>query len=248
MKGYIDLFSGHAENYARARPRYPGELFEYVASLCTNRRVAWDVGTGSGQAALGLVEHFDRVIATDASDAQLSHATAHPRVEYRVALAEEADLPAATVDLVTIAQALHWIRFEDFYANVRRIARPGAMIAAWCYTLPRVSAEVDAVCDRFCYGTVEEYWEAGRQWVEDRYEKVPFPFDEIKTPVFACRSQWTLTQYLDYVRSWSAVQKFMKATGVDPMPGIGEEFAAAWGEGGGVREVMSPVFMRVGRI
>jgi ubiquinone/menaquinone biosynthesis C-methylase UbiE len=249
MAEFIDLFSGHAENYARARPKYPAELFAYVAALCSNRKLAWDVGTGNGQAASGLVEHFERVIATDASEGQLAHAAQHERIEYRVALAEDADLPAASVDLVTIAQALHWIRFDDFYANVRRVGRPQAIIAAWCYTLPRVSAAVDAVCDRFCYDRVGHYWEAGRQYVEDRYENIPFPFDEIKpTPTFACRSEWSLAQYLDYVRSWSAVQRFIKTQGFDPMTEIAEEMAAAWGEATRVRVVTSPIYLRVGRV
>ncbi|HYG65995.1 MAG TPA: SAM-dependent methyltransferase, partial [Thermoanaerobaculia bacterium] len=62
---FKDHFSGHAADYASFRPGYPAVLFERVAALPRHRRLAWDCGTGSGQAAVGLAEHFERVIATD---------------------------------------------------------------------------------------------------------------------------------------------------------------------------------------
>src|SRR5882672_6324063 len=137
MSGFQDLFSNHAACYAQARPGYPKELFAYVASLVPEHKLAWDAGTGNGQAAIGLAEQFERVIATDASAEQIKHATPHERVEYRVVTAEGADLEPGSVDLVMVAQALHWFRHDAFYANVRRVARPHGVIVASCYTLPR---------------------------------------------------------------------------------------------------------------
>jgi SAM-dependent methyltransferase len=179
MSTFQDLFSNHAACYARARPRYSSELFAYLATLVPQRKLAWDVGTGNGQAAIGLAEHFELVIATDASAGQIAHAIPHQRVEYRVATAEAADLEPGSVDLVTVAQALHWLNLDAFYANVRRVARPHGVIAAWCYTLPRVSDGVDAVCDRFYRDVVGPYWDAGRRYIDERYETIPFPFNTI---------------------------------------------------------------------
>lgn len=249
MADFQDLFSNHAACYAQARPRYPAELFAYLAGLVPHHCMAWDCGTGNGQAAVGLVEHFKQVIATDGSAGQIAHATPHERIEFRVALAEETKLAPGSVDLITVAQALHWLPHDAFYANVRRVAAPHAVIAAWCYTLPRVNDAIDAVCDRCCYDVVGPYWESGRRWVEERYETIPFPFREIRNaPVLACRASWTLAEYMSYVESWSAVQRFKKERGRDPLAGISSEFAAAWGEPLRRYPVTFPIHMRVGSV
>jgi len=180
MTGFPDLFSSHAACYARARPGYPPELFDYLASLSPRRRLAWDAGTGNGQAAVGLAAHFERVVATDASAGQLAHARPHERILYHVAAAELSGLDAASVDLVTVAQALHWINHDAFYAEVRRVAAPGGLIAAWCYTLPRVDARIDGILDRFYHDVTGPYWEAGRRWIDERYETIPYPFNELR--------------------------------------------------------------------
>lgn len=269
MPEFIDLFSNHAALYAKARPHYPPELFEYLAGLCGTRKLAWDVGTGNGQAAVALAAHFDRVIATDASAEQLRHAAPHPRVSYHVATAEDPSLVAAngnvlpaSVDLVTIAQAIHWLNFDAFYANVRRAVRPGGIIAAWCYTLPRVDGRIDQLIDGFCDNPLESCWESRRQYVEDRLEKIPFPFTEIRCsprdhPVcdrhgvhspFACRSDWTLMEYLAYIESWSAVQKYRRDRGSDPLELVRHELSRAWGNAAARRTVWSPIYLRVGRL
>src|SRR5579864_4799887 len=87
--GWKDHFSGHAADYAAYRPGYPPALFELLASLPRRRALALDCATGSGQAAVGLAERFDHVVAIDASSEQLARAPRHPRIEYRVARAEE---------------------------------------------------------------------------------------------------------------------------------------------------------------
>lgn len=249
MLSFQDLFSKHAACYAQARPGYPAELFDYLAGLCVEHKLVWDVGTGSGQAAIGLAEHFEKVVATDASEGQLAHATAHPRVEYRVALAEEADLPAGSIDLVTIAQALHWFRFDTFYANVRRVVKPSGIIAAWTYHICRVEPKIDDVCRRLYRDITGPYWAADRKWVEERYETVPFPFEEVRpTPTFECRENWTLAQYVGYLSSWSATQKFKEHRGYDPLTEVADDLAAAWGDANIRRLVWWPIHLRVGQI
>src|SRR5262245_53056061 len=109
-----DHFTAVAAQYAQSRPTYPDELFAWLAGRCAARQLAWDVGAGNGQASVALAQHFDKVLATDLSEAQVRQAAAHPRIEYRVAPAEQSGLPDASADLVTIAQALHWFDFEPF--------------------------------------------------------------------------------------------------------------------------------------
>uniref|UniRef100_A0A8R7P8Q0 Methyltransferase type 11 domain-containing protein n=1 Tax=Triticum urartu TaxID=4572 RepID=A0A8R7P8Q0_TRIUA len=118
-----ELFSEQAAVYAAAEPVYPKDLFAKLAALTDGHRFAWDVGTGNGQAAIGVAEHYDRVLATDASADQLRHAVPHPKVRYphTADTTPEEELVAAlggegSVDLITVAQAVHWFDLPAFYA------------------------------------------------------------------------------------------------------------------------------------
>ncbi len=136
---FADHFSGVSAAYAAFRPRYPDVLFDFLAQVAPAHEAAWDVGTGSGQAAVGLARHFTRVIATDASSSQIEHATPDPRVSYRVCPAEACDLNDRSIDLVTVAQALHWFDRPRFWAEVRRVLRPGGVIAVWTYVMLQIA-------------------------------------------------------------------------------------------------------------
>ncbi|HEY6066574.1 MAG TPA: class I SAM-dependent methyltransferase, partial [Thermoanaerobaculia bacterium] len=180
MSSFPDHFSGVAGAYAEHRPRYPDRLFEWVAGLAPRRELAWDCATGNGQAALGLADHFERVIATDASPAQIAAAVPHPRVEYRVAPAESSGLAAESADVVTVGQALHWFDRPAFYAEVRRVLRPGGVLAAWTYghcLLGDPSA--DAAMRRFYSETVGPCWPPERALVDEGYRSIELPFEEI---------------------------------------------------------------------
>jgi len=249
MSTFEDLFSNHAACYAMARPNYPAELFAYLASLTPRRRLAWDCGTGNGQAAVGLANHFEQVIATDASAAQLDQAAAHERIAYRVCCAEDPDLAPGTADLITVAQALHWFRLDEFYVAAGRVAATHGLIAAWCYTLPRCDPQIDAVCDRFYRDVVGNDWPVGRHWIDARYQTIPFPFREISpVPEFACRREWLLAEYQAYVESWSAVQRYRRRTGYDPLKVIERELTAAWGDPARRRPIAWPIHLRVGAV
>lgn len=242
---FKDHFSGHARDYASYRPGYPQELFDFVAGLPRRRGVAWDAGTGSGQAAVGLAgrfeRRFDRVIGTDPSARQIENAEPHPRVEYRVAPAEDSGLPDASVDLVAAAQAFHWFDFDRFFAEARRVLAPGGAIVLWTYNLARVSPEVDAWIDRLAYRIVGPYWPPERRWVDEEYRTIPFPFPEAEAPPFLHRESWDLDRFLAYVRTWSAFQRHVRETGRDP---IDEEIEAAWGDPARARTISWPIFLR----
>ncbi|HYW09189.1 MAG TPA: class I SAM-dependent methyltransferase [Longimicrobium sp.] len=244
---FADHFSGSAELYARHRPGYPPELFAWLASLAPHHRFAWDCATGSGQAAVALADHFASVLATDASAEQIRHARPDPRVEYRVARAEEPGIASGSVALVTVAQAAHWFHLPDFYEAARAALAPGGIIALWGYGDLRVDDEVDAVVIPFSEGTVGPYWPPERRLVHDEYRSIPFPFNEIAAPAFTMRARWRRDGLLGHLRSWSSVAGYRRAVGDDSVARLEPALAAVWGDGE-TREVRWPFFLRVGRI
>jgi SAM-dependent methyltransferase len=240
-------FGGHAREYHRFRPSYPAALFERLAALSPAQKLAWDCGTGNGQAAIGIAERFDRVIATDASSEQIAEAKAHPRVEYRIAAAESSGIAEASVDLVTVAQAIHWFDLDRFYAEVRRVARPRAVIAAWCYALMETEAAIDAEILRFYTDVVGPYWPKERVYVDALYRDLPFPFEEIAMPSLAMECEWSLDDVLGYVDTWSPVRIYRRQRGADPLAELAEPLARAWGPSELRRRIRFPLHFRVGR-
>ena len=241
---FRDHFSRAAAGYASFRPHYPDALFDFVAARAPGLDLAWDCGTGSGQAALGLAHHFKRVVATDASATQIAHATPHSAVEYRVAPAERSGLADRSVDLVTAAQALHWFDIAAFWAEVRRVLVPGGVLAVWCYDLLEVGPDVDRILRRFYSETVGPFWPPERRLVETGYRTVPFPFVELPVPTFGMEHAMTLSQLGGYVRTWSATIRYMDARGRDPVDALLEELAPLWGE---ARTTRWPLAVRAGR-
>jgi ubiquinone/menaquinone biosynthesis C-methylase UbiE len=242
-------FEQSPADYKRHRPTYPDALFRHLASLLPTHDVAWDCGTGNGQAALPLARILRRVIATDASAAQLTAATPHPRVAYRVAPAEASGLDANSVDLITVAQALHWFDLGLFYPEVERVTKPGGVLAAWCYTLARITADVDRVIERFYGDVVGPYWPKERRHVESAYRDLPFPFPELPSPPpLAMALEWALDDLLGYVRTWSPVKIFADERGYDPVREIVPELEAAWGPRKTRRTVRWPLHVRIGRV
>ena len=248
MKPYADHFSKLASGYAASRPRYPGELFSYLAALATRHELAWDCAAGSGQATVPLAQWFRRVIGTDASGTMLDQAQPHPSVEYRAAPAEDSGLDPASVDLVTVAQALHWLDMEAFYREVRRVLVPGGVLAVWTYGVIHVDLEpADHVLLSFYTDVVGPFWPAERRHVESGYLTLPFPFAEIAPPPFSMQVQWTLAELLGYVRTWSATQRYKEELGRDPVEQLELRLAPVWGDRLTRRMIAWPLSLRVGR-
>lgn len=242
-----DHFTSVAKQYAQSRPSYPPELFGWLAQTCAHWHLAWDVGAGNGQASVALAAYFDKVVATDLSEAQISQAVPHERIDYRAAPADRSGLADASADLVTIAQALHWFDLDAFYAEVRRVLKPGGLIAAWTYGILHVEGqEVEERVSRYYHRVVGPYWPAERRHVESAYTELPFPFATVASPAFAIRLSWTLDELLGYCRSWSATARCQAATGSDPVVALGAELAAVWGEREQHREVIWPIALRAG--
>jgi SAM-dependent methyltransferase len=244
---FKDHFSERAGEYARFRPRYPTGLFQALAALAPGRRLVWDCGTGNGQAAAALAAHFEQVVASDASAEQLAHAELNPRVVYRRSLESDSGLGDGTVDLVTAAQALHWFDVAAFYAEVRRVLRPGGVIAVWCYNLPRTEPRIDALLDGFGNETVGPHWAPERRHVRAGYRDLPFPFAEQPFPAFAMEREVTLPELAGYLDTWSAVRSYRKAHGADPVGPVIQEIERVWGDPDRPRVFRWPLSGRLGK-
>jgi SAM-dependent methyltransferase len=248
------LFSTVAREYANFRPGYPPELFAWLARNCQARRAVWDCGCGSGQASTALAEYFDYVHATDVSPEQIAAARPHPRVSYAVALAERSGLAGASVDLVTVAQALHWFDVPAFYLEVRRVARPGALLAVWTYPRPEfIDPRLDRVFLDFYANVVGPYWPPERRHVDASYDTLPAPpaglgFEPLPHPAFGLDLHWTLDQVIGYVSSWSATARFKKQKGTDPVPSLRESLLPLWPREGATAALRMPLGMRVARL
>jgi SAM-dependent methyltransferase len=244
---FKDHFSGHANAYARYRPDYPPQLFSYLASLTPRQDVALDCATGSGQAAIGLADHFALVVASDGSVSQLQSAQRHPHVAYVGNLAEQPALTAGSVDLVVAAQAAHWFDHERFYPEVKRVLRSDGVLALWTYGLAYVEPQIDAIVRHFYSDVVGAYWPPERRWVESAYRDLPFPLQEVSAPAFELKLDWDLDSLIGYLGTWSAVQRYQRATGQDPLPALRAEIAPLWPSPVETKLVTWPLHLRVGR-
>jgi ubiquinone/menaquinone biosynthesis C-methylase UbiE len=224
------FFQQSGEDYARFRPRYPVEMYTWLAEQAPGRDLAVDIATGNGQAAVELARHFDQVIAQDAAQGQLDAAQPHPKVVYQRAEAAQTGLPDACADLITVAQALHWFATDAFYAEVRRIARQGAFFAAWGYCDARITSEIDALFEPFHRGVVGPYWPAERALVEAHLRTLPFPFREVEAPPFQLQQRLTREGFVRYIGTWSCTQRYRAATSEDPMPQLDDLLKSAWPE------------------
>jgi SAM-dependent methyltransferase len=245
---FKDHFSSLAAQYAEFRPRYPGALFDFLARTAPARTRAWDCACGSGQATLDLAERFDAVVASDASASQIAAAPPHPRVTYSVARAEQSGYESASLDLVIVAQSLHWFDLPKFYAEVERVLGADGVLAVWTYGVPRLNdGNLDRVLQKYYWETVGKYWPAERRHVEDGYRSLAFPFKDLPGPSLSMRESWTLTQFLGYLRSWSATGRYADAHGEDPVVALQAQLGPLWGEASRTRSVSWPLSLRLGR-
>lgn len=246
--GFHDHFSAQAACYARHRPTYPAELFAWLATITPGRRRALDVATGNGQAAMGLAAHFTQVVASDASRAQLRARQRQAPVAYLVAHAAEQPLGASQFDLVTVAQALHWFALEPFYTEVRRLLRPGGLLAVWSYALGDFGDDVNRVVQRYYHDVVGTYWPPERRHIETGYRTLPFPFAAREAPPFAMTAAWDLPALHGYLSSWSASQRYREALAREPLDVIAADLRAAWGDPVRPRAVHWPLALKVGTV
>jgi SAM-dependent methyltransferase len=245
--GFHDHFSGVARSYADFRPHYPAELFDFLATQVPATATVWDCAGGNGQATVDLAGRFEKVIGTDASAEQIASATRQANIEYRVAPAEQSGLPDQSVQLVTVAQAVHWFNFDRFYAEVNRVLAPGGKIAVWAYGINTVEGDaVDALVQDYYANIVGPYWPPERKLIEEGYRTIPFPFAEITPPPFQMQADWNLDGLVGYFSTWSATNRYIKANGHNPLEKLAADLKTVWGDPALPRRVVWPLPVRIG--
>lgn len=246
---FQDCFSGVSSGYASYRPGYPAALFAWLAEMAPGQQLVWDCACGSGQATLPLAAHFQQVMATDASEAQINAAPkTQSNIEWRVANSEQSGLPGRSADLITVAQALHWFNLPRFYEEARRVLREDGIIAAWTYGVNKVEGEaVNELIEHFYSEVVGPYWPPERALVESGYRGLAFPFEPIEVPPFEMEAHWSLEQLLGYLRTWSATTRYIAARQSDPVEPLRAELARHWGPPENLRLITWPLGILVGR-
>ena len=243
--GFKDHFSGQSDAYRKYRPDYPPRLFDWLAQAAPGRRLAIDVATGNGQAAVALARHFESVIATEPSAAQLRQARPDPRVEYRLEAAESISVPRASADLLVAAQAAHWFDWPQFCVEAVRVLRPGGVLAIWTYGDAEIAASIDPLIGGFSRDVVGPYWPRERRHVDEGYRDLVSPFPAIETPAFDMQTHWDCAAMLGYIDTWSSVRRHRDRTGRDALRLLSAPLAAAWGDE--PRRVRWPLALKAGR-
>jgi len=241
-----DNFSKQADIYAKYRPQYPQKLFDFVLDNVNPKHSAWDCATGNGQSAKMLAKQFEKVFATDISQKQLDNAEQAANINYSLQPAEKTNFAEHLFDLITVSQALHWFATDEFYNEVKRVAKPGSVFAAWSYSLLFITPEIDKLVRSYYTDVIGPYWDAERKWVDEEYRTIYFPFDEIPSPGFEMNYYWTIEELEGYFNTWSALQKFIVARGHNPVPEIFAQIKPYWKSH--AMKVTFPLHMRIGKI
>lgn len=243
---FADHFSAHAAAYAEFRPKYPAALFHWFAVVAPGTQQAWDVGTGNGQVAHGLATRFARVVATDASAEQVANAPRHPRISYAVT-SYDSGIAQGTAQLVTVGQALHWFDLKPFLREVRRVLQPGGVLAAFAYGHNRIVPEIDEIVRYHHDVTLGPFWPREHALIYQGYASLALPIDELVPPPLEMREEWTLAQFIGFLRTWSATQRFIRTRGEEPILAFEAEMRARWGALPR-RTVCWPLVIRAGEV
>lgn len=241
-------FSQSSDQYAKHRPQYPDELFLYLSQICKEHNHVWDCATGNGQAAVSLTNYFSRVEATDISEEQIKHAVSNPKIKYSISSAEQTSFENESFDLVTVAVAIHWFDQQKFFQEVNRVLKPNGILAIWSYGLFEIEPEIDKIIFEELLKPIDRFWAEGNRQVMNGYKDVVLPFDEIQnTPKFTMKIEWNLNQLSAYLRTWSAVKRYITEIGNDPIEILESKLKKSWGESEKTKMVQMPIFFRASR-
>lgn len=242
---FQDHFSTQAASYAIARPTYPAALYEHLLGLVGPGARVWEAACGSGQATADLAARFAHVHASEPSAAALTLAPRLANVDYAQAPAERCALADASVELVVVAQALHWFDPAAFLAEVDRVLRPGGVLAVWCYQDVLLPIEFGLAHAPFA-AQIHDYWPPQRRLIDEAYASMAWPFTELPAPDFELQADWDLTRLLEYFRSYSAVARYRAEHGNDPVAVLAPALAEVWGDPTNPRRIRwpMPLFLR----
>lgn len=250
-KGFIDNFSSKSKEYSFSRPDYPDNLFRFLSDITPNRDLVWDCATGNGQAAIGLCKYFKKIIASDASKNQIDNKFERENIIYKIFPAEHANLPDNAINLVTVAQGVHWFDFNKFYNEVNRVSKKeSGRIALWSYGMHRINPKIDKISERLNVDgdILGNFWSKEIKFIKEDYRTIPFPFKEINAPRFKMNTYWNMYQLFNYMQTWSAVKKYIIEKKSDPLNLVREEVINLWGEISKEKLVTWEINLRVGII
>lgn len=239
-------FSPQSNKYVEFRPEYPASFIERIANLTQGKNLAWDCGTGNGQCARRLKNYFNQVIATDLSADQLSHATPLSGVRFHQSPAESCPTPDSSVDLVTVACAIHWFDRDRFYSEVRRVLKKEGAIAVWTYFMPQVDSGLDPIIRRYYIDLLAPYYPPQTLLYRNEYRDLDFPFRELKIAPEPIVESWSGDKLLGFMGTWSARMSCLQKGDPDPLALIYPELREAWGNLASEKKVRIPLYARVG--
>lgn len=242
-----DNFSLQSNQYVKYRPTYPTSFFDYLNTIVKDNNTAWDCGTGNGQVAAQLAKLYKKVYATDISKAQLEQAFQHNSIEYSVQPAEETTFPNDFFDLIIVAQAVHWFDFDKFYKEVKRTAKNEAKLVIIGYGKLKINPIIDQIINDFYKNDIGKYWDDERKYIDENYQTIPFPFQELKVPIFSNTYNWTLDHLIGYLNTWSAVKHYSKQNGENPVDLIYAKLEENW-EKNTTKKINFPLLLRIGNV
>lgn len=244
---FKDHFSQNSNQYAQYRPMYPAELVEHLKALCPDATTVLDCGCGTGQLSVLLSKKFEKVIAIDASESQIKAAELVDNISYQVASADQTGLKDYSVDLITVAQAAHWLDLQKFYVELRRIAKPQAIVALITYGVFHIDdPKIESVLQEFYYQQIFKYWPPERRMVEDGYQSIEFPFKEVQLPSLNIEVRWNLDALIGYIQTWSAVKESRKISQVDLVEELRKTLLKYWDDPGKEYKIWWPLSIRAG--
>ena len=149
------VWEGEASRYDQTRPTPPSALIEILTQLIHTPRPALvvDLGCGTGLSTFIWGQRAEHVIGIEPSEDMLTQARmklkTHPhtqQITFQKGTADQTPLPGGSVDIVTCAQAFHWMEPSATLAEIARILRPGGIFAAYDYGWPpTISWELEQV-------------------------------------------------------------------------------------------------------
>lgn len=241
-------FVSDGEQYAQFRPQYPHALGLLLASLTNRHQQALDVGCGTGQLTTILAAYFDEVMGVDPSDSQIQNAKSHPKIQYQVSTAEQLPEGLRDLDLITVAQAAHWFDLPRFYQEVTRVLAPDGVLALISYGVMQVDEAIRARVHQFYDNEIGPYWPAERKLVDEGYQTIEFPFQEMSVTPMEIELEWGLEEMMGYISTWSAVKKAKDLGQGDLLTAFYDDMCDLWGDASQKKRFIWPINMRVGKL
>jgi SAM-dependent methyltransferase len=219
-------FGKQAVVYAKGRPGYPDALYRWIAENSPAHDLVWDIGTGSGQAAIALTRYFKQVHATDISAEQITAAKPHPQISYHAAPAQNSGLPNGSAACISVATAVHWFSDTSFWEEVSRVAAKHALFCAWTYQLPICDTSIHKEFLDLVFALIDPYWAEGNQICMAGYSanNLNCPLPLLPAPKFDAGGMWSKIQLVNFVESWSAHFKAREDGFADELKIISKNF------------------------